>query len=721
MAAEGGALPPLFSSLWYRVAALKPKLRSHAAMHRIRYRGQVWYLLRDPASGRVHRFTPPTRLIIALMDGKRTVAELWRIASRRLNEQAPTQDEVIQLLGQLHATDLLQSDVTPDVAELFERGEREESARQRRSYGNPMAVRISLWDPETFLNRIRGPISLIWSRWGAAVWLAVVLPALLLAFSHWPELTNDFTDRVLAVDNLALLYCAFPVLKAFHELGHATATKSRGGEVHDLGLMLLVLLPIPYVEASAATTFTSKYRRALVGAAGIGTELFIASLSFYAWLLIEPGLVRALLFNVMLIASVSTLIFNGNPLLRYDGYYILADLIEMPNLAARSLHYWGYLLQRYLLGARDAEAPDASAGEKAWFLIYGLLSSLYRVLMMVVIALFIAQRFFIIGVLLALWAVAAMAVVPIVRGLRHLASDPQLRRGRARAVAATAIAVLAILGFLAGVPMPDHSQAEGVMWLPETAMVRAGADGFLDRIVARPGAEVKKGQILLVCSSAALASEVQQSAAKLAELQAQYAAALVSDLADAAAVHAQFSAADAAEAVARQRAAELVVRAQTDGRFVVPQAADLGGRYYHKGDLLGYVIGKHVPAIARVVVPQADVERVRLGVERVLVRPVDRPDTMLTGRIVREVPAGEEHLPSPALSAEGGGEIATDPRDPKDPKALQPMFQFDVALPGAAAERFGERVFVRFEYRPEPLLQQWYRSLRLLFLSTFNV
>src|SRR5882724_11026805 len=168
---------PLLSNWWYRVAARKPKLRSHARLYRHRYRGEVWYLLQDPASTRVHRFSPSARLIIALMDGKRSVAELWEIANKHLGEDAPTQDEMINLLGQLHSADLLQSDVTPDVAELFARGEREETARLRRSYANPMAIRIPLWDPDAFLNRINGLIRMIWSRGAALLWCAFMLPA----------------------------------------------------------------------------------------------------------------------------------------------------------------------------------------------------------------------------------------------------------------------------------------------------------------------------------------------------------------------------------------------------------------------------------------------------------------------------------------------------------------------------------------------------------------
>src|SRR4030065_2085560 len=154
---------------------------------------------------RVPLFTPAARLVIAAMDGKRTVENLWELANKRLGEEAPTQDEIINLLGQLHAADLLQSDVTPDVGELFDRGEREQKALRRRSYMNPMAVRIPLWDPDALLNRFSGFIGILWSRWGALRWLAVVLPALILLPPHWQGITRNFFEPVLGGDNLFLL------------------------------------------------------------------------------------------------------------------------------------------------------------------------------------------------------------------------------------------------------------------------------------------------------------------------------------------------------------------------------------------------------------------------------------------------------------------------------------------------------------------------------------
>ncbi len=157
-----------------------------------------------------------------------------------------------------------------------------------------------------------------------SLWLVVVGAAALVCAAHWTELSEDFSDRVLAPQNLLLLWLMFPVLKLLHEFGHACATKAWGGEVHEMGIMLLVLMPIPYVDATAATAFRETRRRVVVGAAGMIVELFIASIALFLWLEVRARRVHApMLYNVMLIAGISTVLFNANPLLRYDGYYIL--------------------------------------------------------------------------------------------------------------------------------------------------------------------------------------------------------------------------------------------------------------------------------------------------------------------------------------------------------------------------------------------------------------
>ncbi|HEX5371257.1 MAG TPA: hypothetical protein VFW84_00840 [Aquabacterium sp.] len=714
----------LTSSSWYRVADLRPRLRPHARLHRMRYRGQVWYLLQDPASNRVHRFTPSARVLIAAMDGQRTVAQLWEMANRQLGELAPTQDEVIQLLGTLHEADLLQSDVTPDAAEAFDRGERHARATTRRSYMNPLSIRLHLWDPDALLNRCRPLVDALFGRWGGWLWLAVVVPALVLLPQHWDALGHNFSDRVLAVDNLLLLWLIFPVIKLLHELGHAAAVKRGGGEVHDMGIMLLVALPVPYVEATASTVFKSKYERALVGAAGMAVELFIAALAFYLWMLVEPSVFRSALFNIMLVAGVSTLVFNGNPLLRYDAYYMLSDLIEMPNLAQQATRYWAYLIERYAFGVKDAQTPDDTAVEKAWLAFYGLTSAIYRIFVSISIALFIAGQFFFIGVVLALWAVAAMVVMPLVKAVKHLAGSPSLGAQRRRAIGVSAAFVLVLLVTLTAVPVHLRTMSEGVVWLPESAMVRSPEDSFVTDLLVPSGSRVRAGEALMRMRQPELEAAWRVAQAKVAELEALYGAQYVSDRVQAGITRAQWLAEQQTLDTLSRRMQALEVRAASAGIFVLPRAADMPGRFVGRGTVMAYVIDRPTP-LARVVVPQESVDLVRQSTAQVEVRHAHRPEVSLVGHIVREVPAGDEYLPSKALAAEGGGTLAVDPRDPKGVKTLERTFQFDVALAGGSGPGtnlfFGERVHVRFEHAAEPLAFQWYRGIRRLFLSHFHV
>jgi putative peptide zinc metalloprotease protein len=714
----------LLSSSWYRVAGVRPRLRDHARLHRMRYRGVLWYLLQDPVSNRVHRFTPAARFVIAAMNGTRTVQQLWELTNRQLGEEAPTQDEIIRLLGQLHTADLLLSDATPDATESFERGERQDRSTRRRSYMNPMAIRVHLWDPDALLNRIRPLVDLLWSRWGGLVWLAVVLPALLLLPMQWNELTGNFSDRLLAADNLMMLWLVFPLIKAMHEFGHAAALKRGGGEVHDLGVVMLVLMPIPYVEASASTVFKSKFQRAVVGASGMAVELFIAALAFYAWMLVEPSSLRAILFNVMVVAGVSTLIFNGNPLLRYDAYYILSDLIEMPNLASRSMRYLGYLIERYAFGVTDAQTPEVSAADKVWLATYGVLSSIYRVFVTVAIALFIASEFFIVGVLLALWALSTMAVVPVVKSLHHVFASPRLRLHRRRVLMVSAGFVLILLALLFLVPAPFRTVVQGVAWLPNSAQVRTGHDGFVERLLVTPGTRVQAGERLIEMREPALLSALHVLEAKVAELEASYGNQLVADRSLAAIALDQLNAERTALAAVQQRMETLSVRAQTAGTFMVPKPQDMPERFFRQGELLGYVLDKP-QLIVRVVVGQEDVDAVRSATTDVQVRMVHQPDRVLQGQLAREVPGGAEYLPSRALAAEGGGQLATDPRDTQGARTLERTFQFDVAVLTLATDEaplfFGQHVHVRFEHPPEALAFQWYRSVRRLFLSHFHV
>jgi putative peptide zinc metalloprotease protein len=712
---------PFLSASWYRLARLRPALKQQATVRRHRFRGQVWYVVHDTASGRFNRFTPAAWQLLGLMDGRRTMDEVWAESLEQLGDDAPGQEEVIRLLSQLHAADLLHCEVNPDAAELFERFGKQERSRRDARWKNPLSIRIPLWDPDSFLDRMLPYIRPAFGPAGMVALAALAVVALALAVTHFPELTQNVEDRVLATNNLLLLLVVFPVVKFLHEMGHACAVKAAGGEVHEMGILLLVFMPVPYVDASAANGFRSKWWRALVGAAGMLVELWLSALAMLVWAAAEPGLVRAVAFNVMLVAGVSTLIFNANPLLRFDGYYILVDLIEMPNLAQRGNQYWRYMAEKYLLRLRDPEPPLATPGERAWLRFYTPLAFVYRMTVMVAIVLYVAGAWFFFGVALALWGVYTMVGMPVAKMVGYFARLPRAQGTRRRASAIAGAVALALVVLAVAVPVPVRTQTEGVVWLPDEAQVRAGASGFIRTVLAPAGSQLQPGAALVETEDPMLEAQIALAQAKLAELQARLDSERFEDRVQAELTRQDIAREAASLARLQERQEQHVARSGAAGHFVIDRPEDLPGRFVRKGELVGYV-AQDARTLVRAVVSQNDIDLVRSGVVRADVRLADSIGVVHPARLVREVPAARDQLPSAALGSGGGGAIAADPRDPQGARALTSSFQFDLELPpDARSAGYGGRAYVRFTHPSEPLAMQAYRRLRQVFLERFHV
>lgn len=711
----------LFSSSWYRVADLKPRLRDHAEIHRQRFRKQTWYILQDHQSGRFHRVSPAAHMLICLMNGRRTMREIWELAGERLGDDQPTQDETVRLLSQLHSSDLLHGDMPPDMAELAYRSARQERQNIMQRVKNPLSLRFPLLDPDRFLDATLDLVRPIFSPLGFLAWLALALTAIVLAVVHWGELTEDIGDRVLVAQNFAIMVLVYPLVKAIHELGHAYATKVWGGEVHEIGLMILVFMPVPYVDASASSAFRDKWRRAVVGGAGIMVEGALASLALILWLNVEPGLVRAVAFNVMLIAGVSTVLFNGNPLLRFDGYYVLCDIVEIPNLGTRANRYIFYLIQRYVFGIEDLDCPATARGERAWFVCYGIAAFFYRITIFVAISLFVGTKLFGAGVILAILAAVNMFISPMIKGVKFVASDGRLKDRRRRAVGICAAVIVVILVSVLVLPLPHATIAQGVIWMPERAALRAQAEGVVMELLSSPNTRIEAGKPLIQLEDTELGGRIAVLEPQLRELGLRLDAIKHVDRVQADMLREQIVNARASRDLYRERQQDLTVRAGWNGRFIVPQAADLPGRYVNQGDLLGYLV-EDGDTVVRVVVGQADIDIVRQHTRKVEVRFAWRMGEVFPAAVKREVPSAVDDLPSMALSTQGGGEVAVDSSNPEAPRALEKLFQFDLGLKRTIpANLIGGRVYVRFDHGNEAVAWRMARALRRLFLSHFRV
>jgi putative peptide zinc metalloprotease protein len=711
----------IFSQSWHNAAELRPRLLPHARFYPHIYRGQRWFVLQDSTGGRYHRLSPGAYELVSRMNGVLTVQKLWDDACQTCSDAIPTQDEVVELLMQLHSNDLLQCDITPDSAELFERYTKRKKLKWKQWITQPTSLRIPLINPDEFLSNWTHHFSWLFSEKGVLLWLSVVLPAMLLAWQNWRELTLNLSDHVLSTSNLLVLAFIFPIIKAIHELGHGFATKVWGGSVHEMGLMFLIFSPVPYVDASAASAFRSKQRRIVVGAAGMLAEAFLAALAMYLWVLVESGVVRAVAFNVMLIAGISTIIVNGNPLLRYDGYYILSDLIEIPNLGQRGQRYLSYWADRYLFGAKELTPPDESPSEKRWLMSYTIISWFYRIFVTISIILFIAGKFFIFGIMLAIVAAIGLFLMPVWKSTKHILESATLHRHRKRAITLSVVLVAFILLFGFFVPIPLHTEAEGVVWLPDQALVRAGVNGSFKRWLIDPGTQVSKGDALLVMANPQLDSELAVAHAKVAEAEARYNIEQFDNPVQAGILFQQLQYEQHTLEQIKERYGHLIVYSNVDGLLTVQKAQDMVGQYFKKGDLLGYLMDKNL-LVARVAVAQDNIDLVRTRLKEVELRFADAISDTYPVSILREIPSALDELPTAALSPNGGGQIPVDPNDSKGLKTIDRLFFVDLSLPlEATPNAFGGRVYVRFDHRREPLFSQLYRRLRQLFLSRFHV
>jgi putative peptide zinc metalloprotease protein len=283
------------------------------------------------------------------------------------------------------------------------------------------------------------------------------------------------------------------------------------------------------------------------------------------------------------------------------------------------------------------------------------------------------------------------------------------------AMAAMAVVLLALL------PAPFRTRAEGVVWIPDEAFVRAEVDGFVQNVVAEPGATVKPGDLLLVCRDPEITKEVKVLQAQLQEVQARIREQTVADLVKAKMLEEEQRYIEERLARARERETDLVIRSKTHGTFVLPKAEDLPGRFMKRGEVLAHIVDVNTITV-RTIVDQNDIDLIRREMRTVQVRLAERLAEPMEATMKRLVPAASEELPSPALGSEGGGQVPLDPRDPKGQKALKRLFQLDLELPAQhGLINVGGRVYVRFDHGWDSLLAQWYRQGRQLFLARFNV
>jgi len=472
------------------------------------------------------------------------------------------------------------------------------------------------------------------------------------------------------------------------------------------------------VDASAANAFARARDRAMVSAAGIVVELALASLALFAWTLLAPGLLRDAMVVVVLIGGVSTVLFNANPLLRLDGYYLLCDLLQLPNLALRSRAWWAAAWRRLVGVEAQLPAGALAAGESKWLVLHAPASLLYRLGLLLGLVFWLGHASWLLGWLAAL-AVAGWVVQAGVRALLRPAegaAEPGLRR---RALAAAAGVVVTSLLLLFVVPAPASVVARGIVWPPERAQLRPDSAGFAQPGLVPGGTEVAEGDVVATLADPALEAQREKAQSERAGLLTQQYQALLEDPARANDLNEQLARNEAELRRAEQQLDGLQVRARAAGRVVWTREEDVPGSYARRGAMLGYVLGPE-PAQVRLALRDEDLLRVRGRVRAIEVRLADSPWTARPATLRSETPAATRQLPDAALGDREGGPVPVDPADKDGLRTLAPVFLFDVQVPGLGAGRIGGRAWVKLVLPAEPVGLQVLHLARQLLLKQFS-
>jgi putative peptide zinc metalloprotease protein len=713
---------PTFSDQWYRVAESTPRLSPHLNVLRQVYRGDVWYIVKNPATDQFYRFNPPAYMFLGMLDGTQTVDEAWNACNAQLGDDAPTQRECLELLSKLQLFGLLQGELPLEVDMLKERSQDIRKRHFDQLTGKFVFMTLPLLNPEPFLRRYENVGRFIFSRWGLMLWLALVTTAIIRVVPRAGEFGSNL-NGILDPGNLIWMSVIFIVLKAIHEFSHAFSCKTYGGRVTEMGIMLMLFLPIPYCNATDSWGFAKKAQRIAVASAGMYGEFAVAAVAAIVWSATEPGVLHTIAFNTIFIASLTTLIFNINPLLRYDGYYILSDLIEVPNLANRSYEMLKHLINTKIFGVKDLRDPHVrDRNEQVTLVTYALCSMPYRIIVISSIIIAVTYRYPVVGVILALLGIIMWALVPLGKGVTYVLTSHTLHQVRPRAVLISGGTALLVVLMIGVIPWPAHGYASGIIEPRDETVIRALEDGFVEEVLVRPGGTVEPEQVVVRLRNDERENALSQAESQYNVLRIQLDQAASQSEADRKLVAQRFAAAAKARETERRRNARLVITSPEGGELTAPDLLDQLGSFVRQGEELGMV------STLDDLVVKVTVDEYKYGwlfdpesEPRANVRVRGMAGREIDAVIERIVPAGKHELIAQQLATEAGGDVTLDPTgDQNQPKTLHAQFVITLRLEETDIPLMpGSRVRVQFTSGREPLLFGWSRRIYQTFLQKF--
>jgi putative peptide zinc metalloprotease protein len=483
------------------------RIRPDLAIAPQKYEGRTYYVVKDPVSLRYYRFKEQEHFLIRLMDGKHTLDDAQKSFEKRFRPDRLTLEDLEGFGQQLLNAGLAQNESPQAGKQLFDRRKKRKRSQIVQALTNILYIKIPVYDPDKLLDKMLRYTRWIFTSWFLLASIAVMVGALALVLTHFQTVRErlPYFHEFFSFKRLMYMWLALGIVKVIHEFGHGLSCKAFGGEVHEMGLLFLCLSPCLYCNVSDAWTLPNKWKRIIISGAGIYVELIIAAIAtFIWWNTPNHQFINNLTMSLMVVCSISTVVFNANPLMRYDGYYVLADWLEIPNLRERSNRYLQRIVMDHCLGIEVQPEPYMERWRRVLFLTYAITSYIYRWVVTFVILRFLYTflkpwKLEIISELLTMMAAGSMVGWPLYRlgkNLHKRGRVPDMKPLRVTISASVLAACLAVFFF---VPLPINKVKEtGLVQIEPQSIqpVHIEIPGILEKVYVKEGQEVKKGTVL---------------------------------------------------------------------------------------------------------------------------------------------------------------------------------------------------------------------------------
>jgi putative peptide zinc metalloprotease protein len=491
------------------LASCRLNLRSDLLFHLQEYQGAQCYLVEDEFNSRFFRIGLSEYHLISLLDGSKSLSEAVAISAAQMGEMALGEQDAINIFKWLIDNELASTDASRTSGRLIENFEKADRRKQKAKL-NPVTPKFNLFNPDALLEKLNASVGWLFSFPMFVVWALVVATGVYQVFANWDDLVSG-NSSVLARENWIWLGLTWLGLKVIHECAHGMVCKRFMGEVRQCGMVLILMIPLPFVDVTSSWRFSSKWQRIFVAAAGMYVEVFLAAAAAIVWSYSDPGIIRQQALNLMIAGSVTTLFFNANPLMRFDGYYMLSDWLELPNLGTHGQQWIQWVGKKYYLGL-DVKRPEWPEGCESIIGTYSVLALWWKVIICVGLAVLAESLFYGAGIALALLATIFWVVVPLWKLLKmvFIGEETQEQPSRIRFCLLTTGLAIAGWAFCTQAPWYSRVKAHAIVEFQNSSEIRTPVGGFLEEIFVKQGQLVKKGQILARLSNPHLDADVEK-------------------------------------------------------------------------------------------------------------------------------------------------------------------------------------------------------------------